>query len=179
MTSSTRQPKSSVAACIPAKTERTAAFSSERVSYYVKPSMHNDLCRASLVGINPAGAMTGAYFEPISNFFGGNYRGFLRAKDGNFTTFDAVPSPSSPCCTWTFGVAINPAGEIAGFDNDYNAVDHGFVRARDGTITILDAPGAGTGFFQGTFAFSINPAGQVAGQYIDANNVFHGFLWSP
>ena len=48
MTSSTRQPKSSVAACIPAKTERTAAFSSERVSYYVKPSMHNDLCRASL-----------------------------------------------------------------------------------------------------------------------------------
>jgi len=132
-----------------------------------------------LVGINPAGAMTGAYFEPISNFFGGNYRGFLRAKDGNFTTFDAVPSPSSPCCTWTFGVAINPAGEIAGFDNDYNAVDHGFVRARDGTITILDAPGAGTGFFQGTFAFSINPAGQVAGQYIDANNVFHGFLWSP
>jgi hypothetical protein len=132
-----------------------------------------------LVGINRTGAVTGAYFEPISNLFTGNYRGFLRAKDGSFTTFDAVPSPSSPCCTWTFGVAINPAGVIAGYDNDYNSVDHGFVRARGGTITILDAPGAGTGFNQGTFAFSINPAGQVAGQYIDATKVFHGFLWSP
>ena len=43
-----RQPKSSVAACIPAKTECAAAFPSDRVSYYVKHSMHNDLCRASL-----------------------------------------------------------------------------------------------------------------------------------
>jgi hypothetical protein len=110
------------------------------------------------VGINPAGAIRGAFFQPISgNVFGGNYRGFLRSKHGRFTTFDAVPSPSSPCCTWTFGVAINPAGVIAGYDNDYHSVDHGFVRTRDSTITILDGPGAGTGLNQGTFAFSINP----------------------
>jgi hypothetical protein len=131
-------------------------------------------------GINPAGSITGSYFEPISgNPFGGNYRGFLRAKDGSFTTFDAVPSPSSPCCTWTNGIAINPAGEIAGFDNDYISVNHGFVRGKDGTVTILDAPGAGTGFIQGTLALSINPAGQVAGFYSDANSVYHGFVWIP
>lgn len=131
-----------------------------------------------ILSINPAGAITGSYFEPISNAFGGNYRGFVRSPDGTFTTFDAVPSPSSPCCTWTFGISINPAGEVAGWDNDYLSVNHGFVRAKDGTVTILDAPGAGTGFAEGTLAWSINPAGQVAGFYSDANGVNHGFLWT-
>lgn len=132
-----------------------------------------------IMGINPAGAITGSYFEPISgNPFGGNNRGFVRAPDGTFTTFDAVSSPSSPCCTWTFGIAINPAGEVAGWDNDYLSVNHGFVRAKHGTVTILDAPGAGTGLNEGTLAWSINPAGEVAGFYSDANNVYHGFLWS-
>jgi hypothetical protein len=130
-----------------------------------------------VLGINPGGAITGSYFEPISNPFGGNYRGFLRAKDGHFTTFDAVPSPSSPCCTWTLAIAINPAGEIAGWDNDYNSVNHAFVRGWNGTVTILDAPGAGTGNLQGTLAQSINPDGQVTGFYCDANNMYHGFLW--
>jgi hypothetical protein len=131
-----------------------------------------------LVGINPAEAITGSYLEPIS----GNWRGFLRAKDGSFTTFDAVPSPSSPCCTWTFGIAINPAGVIAGFDNDAASVNHGFVRAKDGTVIILDAPGAGIGSSfprQGTIALAINPGGRVAGPYVDPNNVIHGFLWIP
>ncbi|MGH9432393.1 MAG: hypothetical protein ACRD3T_12710 [Terriglobia bacterium] len=133
-----------------------------------------------LVGINPSGAIAGTYFQPISgNPFGGNYRGYLRAKGGSFTTFDAVPSPSSPCCTWTNGIAINPAGVIAGYYNDFHSVNHGFVRAKDGTVTTLDAPGANTTFGQGTWAFSINPAGQVTGQYDDANYVFHGFLWIP
>jgi hypothetical protein len=96
-----------------------------------------------LEGMNPAGEITGAYFQPITgNPFGGNNRGFLRNRDGSFVTFDAVPSPSSPCCTWTFGIAINPAGQIVGWDNDYRSVNHGFVRAPDGTITILDAPGS-------------------------------------
>ena len=56
-------------------------------------------------------------------------------------------------------------------------MNHGFVRAKDGTVTLLDAPGAGTGFVEGTLAWSINPAGQVAGFYSDANRVNHGFLW--
>jgi hypothetical protein len=129
--------------------------------------------------INPVGTITGSYFQPIQgNPFGGNYRGFLRAKDGTFTTFDAVPSPSDPCCTWTSPLAINPAGEIVGYDNDFHDLNHGVLRAKDGSITILDAPGAGTRHFQGTYAVSINPSGQITGYYVDANNVYHGFVWT-
>jgi probable HAF family extracellular repeat protein len=132
-----------------------------------------------LVGINPSGDITSAYFQTISgDFWGGNYRGFLRSKNGNLT-FDAVPSPTSPCCTWTYGIAINPQDVIAGFYNDYYGINHGFVRAVDGLITTLDAPGASTSINQGTWAFAINAAGQVMGQYDDENYVFHGFLWTP
>jgi probable HAF family extracellular repeat protein len=46
------------------------------------------------------------------------------------------------------------------------------------TITTFDAPGAGTGQYQGTFATTINPAGVIAGYYLDANNVYHGFVRS-
>jgi hypothetical protein len=35
------------------------------------------------------------------------------------------------------------------FNDGFN-INHGFVRARDGTLATLDAPGAGTGNFQGT-----------------------------
>src|SRR5213079_227960 len=45
--------------------------------------------------------------------------------------------------------------------------------------TTFDAPGAGTGFHQGTRPFSINPAGTTAGYYNDASGVFHGFLRTP
>src|SRR2546426_2696756 len=51
--------------------------------------------------------------------------------------------------------------------------------ARAATFTTFDAPGAGTGFGQGTFAASINPAGAITGYYLDANGVFHGFLRAP
>lgn len=129
-------------------------------------------------GISRFGAITGAYFEPIQgNPFGGNYRGFMRDRDGTFTTFDAATYP--PCCIFTFGIAINPAGVIAGYQNDGYSVNHGFLRARDGTITTLDAPGAGTGFYQGTIADGINPAGRITGWYLDKAYVVHGFLWIP
>jgi hypothetical protein len=50
------------------------------------------------------------------------------------------------------------------------------VRAADGAITTFDAPGAGTGFLQGTIAASFNPPGAITGFYLDASNVSHGFL---
>lgn len=132
------------------------------------------------LAINDVGAITGGYFLPIEgNPFGGNYRGFARAPGGTYSTFDAVSSPSSPCCTWTFPVSINLAGEIAGFDNDFDSVNHGFLRTRKGAITLFDAPGAGVGPAQGTVAASINPLGVITGYYIDANNVSHGFLFLP
>jgi hypothetical protein len=48
-----------------------------------------------------------------------------------------------------------------------------------------DAPGAGTGPYQGTGCFFydcyalINNLGEITGYYLDANNVYHGFVRSP
>src|SRR5271169_4694540 len=41
---------------------------------------------------------------------------------------------------------------------------------------IFDAPGAGTGPYQGTTSFFNNPAGTITGYYVDANYVTHGFV---
>ena len=53
-------------------------------------------------------------------------------------------------------------------------------------IITLDAPGAGTGSYQGTGCFAytdcsvlINNWGAVTGYYLDADNVYHGFLRNP
>src|SRR6476646_3849753 len=46
------------------------------------------------------------------------------------------------------------------------------------TITTFDAPGAGTGPFQGTSALDIDPSGRPIGFFRDANNVRHGFTRS-
>ena len=50
---------------------------------------------------------------------------------------------------------------------------------RKATIITFDAPGAGTGTFQGTIPEDINPAGVITGVYSDANFVAHGFLRAP
>src|SRR5947209_1243642 len=46
------------------------------------------------------------------------------------------------------------------------------------TITPIDAPGAGTGPFQGTSALDIDPSGRTIGFFRDANDVRHGFIRS-
>jgi hypothetical protein len=49
------------------------------------------------------------------------------------------------------------------------------VRAKSGRITEFDAPGAGTGFEQGTGPDGdINTAGVIAGDYSDSGTVYHG-----
>jgi hypothetical protein len=58
-------------------------------------------------------------------------------------------------------------------------VFRGYLRAPDGTITTFDAPGAGTGYFQGTYPANNNPAGAITGNYTDTNDVNHGFLRIP
>jgi hypothetical protein len=62
---------------------------------------------------------------------------------------------------------------------DANFVLHGFLRAKDGDFTTFDAPGAGTGFAQGTRAEFIDAGSQITGFYYDENNVGHGFLRTP
>jgi hypothetical protein len=60
------------------------------------------------------------------------------------------------------------------------------VNAHEPRIITIDAPGAGTGPFQGTgcFAFTdcsvlINNFGAITGYYLGADNVYHGFLRNP
>jgi len=128
--------------------------------------------------INPEGVITGAYFQTISgNPFGGNYQVFVRSRDGTVTTFAAATY--SPCCIWSFPTGINLWGEITGSFNDGNTINHGFLRSRDGTLITFDAPGAGTGFNQGTAPLGISDAGVIMGLYRDANYVSHGFLFFP
>jgi hypothetical protein len=54
----------------------------------------------------------------------------------------------------------------------------GSLYAQQATITILNAPGAGTGQFQGTFPTAISPARVITGYYLDTNAVYHGFMRS-
>jgi hypothetical protein len=127
--------------------------------------------------IDENGVITGTYFETIAgNPFGGNYRVFVLARDGSFTTFDAATYP--PCCIWSFPSGINPAQAITGSFNDGFTINHGFVRAGN-VITTFDAPAAGSGFNQGTVPLGITPNGLILGEYRDANYVTHGFLRAP
>ena len=81
-------------------------------------------------GITPAGLTTGYYVDPS-----GVSHGFLRAKDGGITSFDA---PGAGTVPWS----INPDGVITGQYVDATGLSHGFVRTPDGAITSFDAPGA-------------------------------------
>jgi hypothetical protein len=102
---------------------------------------------------------------------GGN--AFIRDQSGSFTVFN-VPGVRD------FGpMDINAPGVVVGSYLDANLVSHSFRRTPDGTLTIIDFPGAGTGFLQGTYASSINSAGEITGEYTDANGVLHGFLFLP
>ena len=78
----------------------------------------------------------------------------------------------------TFPFSIICGGEITGQTLDANNVFHGFLRSADGTMKVLDAPGAGSGAYQGTIASSINDKGAAAGVYFDSSGVAHGFLFS-
>src|SRR5205807_1071010 len=97
------------------------------------------------------------------------------------TTFDA-PGAGTAAGQGTFGFGINPAGMIAGIDQDASNVYHGFLRTSDGTFKMFDAPGAGTGSGQGTLTASfsgLNQPGVIAGYYSDASNVTHGYVRAP
>ena len=107
------------------------------------------------------------------------------AHPQTITVFDAPGAGTGPG-QGTLGIAIHPAGAIAGAYIDDHYVAHGFVRAPSGALTTFDAPGAGTGrgapgcvasnSCPGTVAWSINPAGVIAGEYSDASSVSHGFV---
>ena len=93
-----------------------------------------------------------------------------------------MPGAGTTSGLGTVPLAINPSQDIAGFYSDPNVVLHSFVRAHDGSFTTFDAPGAGTGFGQGTFVAGVDgitPSGTTAGYYLDDNNVHHGWVRAP
>ena len=55
--------------------------------------------------------------------------------------------------------------------------DHG--NRHPATFKEFEAPGAGTGAYQGTAANDINPAGAITGLYFDTSDVGRGFLRNP
>ncbi|MBV9226128.1 MAG: hypothetical protein JOY85_19005 [Acidobacteriaceae bacterium] len=137
------------------------------------------------LSINPVGTIAGSYFAPMAgNPYGGDYRGFVKYPNGEYATFDAAQYP--PCCIFTSPAGINLWGTVTGLYNDGFSIYHGFLRTRNGTITTFDAPGAGTGAFQGTIPLGITLTGVVAGIYLGPNDgnflgVYqgHGFIFVP
>lgn len=178
------------------------------VGYYTDPNYNfhaflrsRDGKFATFVGPGACdtGTSTGCYGNEATNInlFGtsvGNYvdvnfvgHGLIRSPDGALTTFDAPDAGTGtnqgtgcPGCSSGFNVW----GAIAATYTDTNNVHHGFIRSPDSALTTFDAPGAGTGAYQGTGCssdcpVSLNDWGAITGTYIDANFVYHGYLRSP
>jgi hypothetical protein len=134
------------------------------------------------MALNPEGAIAGYYSD--SNY---SFHAFLRTPDGRFTTWigpDECTGNGSEGCYGSAAHSINAFGTVAGAfeDNSGNFVAHGLIRSPDGALTTFDAPGAGTGSYQGTgcpgCAPGLNRWGAIAGTYIDANSVQHGYVRS-
>jgi hypothetical protein len=73
--------------------------------------------------INPKDAIAG-----YDNDGHSIYHGFVRARNGTITTFDA-PGAGLGFNQGTRALSINPNGAITGYFSDANAVYHGFLRA--------------------------------------------------
>jgi hypothetical protein len=134
--------------------------------------------------INVFGTIAASYEDNSGNFVG---RGLLRDLNGELRPFD-VPGAGTGSYQGTgcpgCALGLNHSGAIAGNFTDANNVHHGFLRGSGGKFRTFDAPGAGTGSYQGTGCFSdcpvsLNDSGAITGIYIDDNNVSHGFLRSP
>jgi len=120
--------------------------------------------------LNDKGDLTGWYFDSSQAV-----HGYVREKDGTFTTFDDSLGGNG-FFEGTIPGSINRHGDIAGGVADASLIYHGFVRSRRGEITSFEAPESGNtpGQLQGTLAVGINDAGEVTAYVTDNNNVAHG-----
>jgi hypothetical protein len=134
------------------------------------------------IGINLEGAVAGYALDSNELF-----HAFLRTRDGKIYAFVGPGSCDTGTSTGCYGSAVTTINflgiSVGGFmDNSGNFVGHSFIRYPDGTLTTFEAPGGGTGTYQGTgcpgCALGLNQWGTIAGPYIDSNNVSHGFLRS-
>jgi hypothetical protein len=134
------------------------------------------------VFINLEGAVVGYSWD--ANLL---FHAFLRRPDGTFAVFvgpESCTSGTPAGCYGSEATYVDLVGRSVGNfeDNSGNFVGHGLLRSSGGKLTTFDAPGAGTGLYQGTGCpgcnLGVNHWGAIAGTYTDANNVFHGFLRS-
>lgn len=134
-------------------------------------------------GITPTGEITGDYVDVNCL-----EHGFIREPDGRFIEFEApgAGTTPSPCVNGFWGglqgttpADINATGEIAGIMMDGQNIWHGFLRSPEGEFTTFEAPGSGTGPFQGTwinFNEGLNGNRTATGWYIDGTNTYHGYM---
>jgi len=124
--------------------------------------------------INDEGTVTGVYTD--SQIVP---HGFIRARDGRVTTFDAPGAElGANLDAGTVPNSINDFDAIAGQYQDSNLVFHAFIRQPWGTFTTFDVAGAAQISGGGTQAVSINNSGETAGIYVDASYAAHGFVRS-
>jgi hypothetical protein len=137
---------------------------------------HGDFNGTFPLNINQEGAISGYYVDAT-----GLYHGFLRSPGGTFTTFNApgAGTGSGQGTGMAGTIGLNDLGAIEGNYLDANNVFHGYVRAPNGTIITFNAPGAGTGEFDGTIGSGINDLGAAIGAYTDQSGVNHGYVRAP
>ncbi len=112
-------------------------------------------------GINPAGAIVGAYFNS------GQEHAFV-LRGGSFSSFDY------PGAAWTEAYGISANGDIVGQYGLGNGDTHGFL-LRDGDFYPVDVPGQPS-----TMPLGINLKGAIVGcvhsPSVNATEM-HGFVW--
>jgi hypothetical protein len=87
--------------------------------------------------INDDGLIVGIWSLPPNLPLTLNTHGFVRNRDGSFSSIDV------PGALGTYAFGINSAGEIVGFYVDSSGVGHGFVLSH-GVFITLDFPEAPT-----------------------------------
>jgi uncharacterized membrane protein len=119
--------------------------------------------------INSAGLISGAYVG-----FDGLNHGYLRSKEGEFTTIDF------PGANFTRTVGINDHGDAVGtyrLPGQAATWRHGYLLSKEGAFTTIDPPGSVR-----TNALGINGRGDIVGRYCTVEGCQaaprrdHGFL---
>jgi hypothetical protein len=111
-------------------------------------------------GINDRGVMVGGYAA------GGMAHGFVRDREGKFTTIDYPGAPETAL------LEIHDRGQIVGSYGD----DVGGGLSRDfvldhGDYTPIEFPGAPESYVD-----DVNNRGQIVGYYLDEAGAYHGYL---
>lgn len=126
---------------------------------------------AEISGMNAANDIAGTYFIDEQQDLGG----FIRHEDGSITVFSVEGARPGGLSV----AGIGAKGEVAGAYTDANFVRHGFLRSPKGKLAIIDVPGSGEGFGQGTDVIAVNDKGWIGGSYTDANDAVHHYVRKP